>query len=138
MNTSAAAKIRLAIKRTRGFRDWFKRTVPKRAVDLNIVLHDPTQCSKTGVDAAESKPAGKLIACGTVGCVLGWSRAYPPLRRRLREGVSSYDYLGVWLTGDDSLFDGWGPVERPDQKAAAVARLNLHIKQLHTALKDVA
>jgi len=136
MNT--AAEIRRVIKRTQGFRDWFKRTVPKKAVDLNAVLDDPTQPSKTAGETAKSKPAGKLISCGTVGCVLGWSRVYPPLRRRLHADVSPYDYFGVQLAGDDSLFDGCGADECYNEKAAAVARLNKHIKDLRAVLKDVA
>lgn len=133
-----AAEIRRAIKRTQGFRDWFKRTVPKKAVDLDVVLDDPTQYGKSGTAVAESKPVGTLISCGTVGCVLGWARTYPPVRRRRSKGDSAYDYLGVWLTGDDSVFDSCHPTEEANQKAAAVARLNRHIKALRVALKDVA
>jgi len=133
-----AARIKQAIKRTQGFRDWFKRTVPKKAVDLDVILDDPTQYGKSRIEVAMSKPAGKLLSCGTAGCVLGWLRVYPPLRRRLHEGVSPYDYIGVWETGDDSVFDGLRPEERENQKAAAIARLNKHIKDLRVALKDMA
>lgn len=133
-----AAQIRQAIKRTQGFRDWFKRTVPKKAVALDVVLDDPTQPSKSAGEMAKSKPAGKLISCGTVGCVLGWARTYPPLRRRRSTGATPYGYLGMLWTEDDSMFDSCHPTEEANQKAAAIARLNKHIKNLRTALKDVA
>jgi hypothetical protein len=132
-----AAEIRRAIKRTQGFRDWFKRTVPKKAVDLDVTLDDPTEPYRNEVQMAQSKPAGKLISCGTVGCVLGWAITYPPLRRRLSKGATPHAYIGVEITGDDSVFDSCGPTEEANQKAAAIARLNKHIKGLREVLKDV-
>lgn len=128
-----AAEIKQAIKRTQGFRDWFKRTVPKRAVDLDVVLYP----SGSGITVA-GKSAETLIACGTVGCVLGWAGAYPPMKRVLSKGITEHDYLGVQFTEDDSIFDSCHPTEGADQKAAAIARLNKHIKGLREVLKDVA
>lgn len=131
-----AAEIRRAIKRTQRFRDWFKRTVPRHAVDLNTVLDDPTQHNKTVSEVAKSKPASKLVSCGTVGCVAGWLRVFPGMKRS--KTSSSYEYLGVDFEGNDSIFDGTRIYEPKNQKVAAIQRLNTHIKNLRQALKDVA
>lgn len=131
-----AAQIRRAIKRTQRFRDWFKKSVPKKAIDLNTVLDDPTRPNLLASQVAKSRPASTLISCGTIGCVMGWSKVYPGVKHS--KTSSPYEYLGVDFTGDDSIFDGCQPTEEKNQKAAAILRLNRHVKNLRQVLKDVA
>lgn len=133
-----AAEIRRAIKRTQRYRDWFKRTIPKKSVDLDAVLEDPTQHYRTATEVALSKPPSKLISCGTIGCVMGWLRAFPDMKRRIPQGETAYSYLGTVYTGDDSVFDACHTDEMRNQKAAAIKRLNYHIKDLRQVLKSVA
>lgn len=133
-----AAEIRRAIKRTQRFRDWFKRTVPQHAVELGTILDDPTQHHKNASEVARSKPASKLVSCGTVGCVMGWLRVFPDMKRRATDWVGPYEYLNVWSVGDDSIFDPHGRDEPKNQKVAAIQRLNKHVKDLRKFLKEVA